>query len=56
MAPRLTIGQVAKSSGVAAKTIRSYEQIGVLRRVAIEAGPSWCHAVWTTRRTVKRRP
>jgi DNA-binding transcriptional MerR regulator len=30
MAARLTIGQVAKSSGVAAKTIRYYEQIGVL--------------------------
>jgi DNA-binding transcriptional MerR regulator len=30
MAPSLTIGQVAKSSGVAAKTIRYYEQIGVL--------------------------
>ena len=28
--PRLTIGQVAKTSGVAAKTIRYYEQIGVL--------------------------
>ena len=27
---RLTIGQVAKTSGVAAKTIRYYEQIGVL--------------------------
>lgn len=30
MAFRLTIGQVAKASGVAAKTIRYYEQIGVL--------------------------
>lgn len=30
MAPSLTIGQVAKSSGVAAKTIRYYEQVGVL--------------------------
>jgi len=30
MAPKLTIGQVAKTSGVAAKTIRYYEQIGVL--------------------------
>jgi MerR family transcriptional regulator, copper efflux regulator len=30
MAPSLTIGEVAKSSGVAAKTIRYYEQIGVL--------------------------
>ena len=30
MAPSLTIGQVAKASGVAAKTIRYYEQIGVL--------------------------
>ena len=30
MAPSLTIGQVAKTSGVAAKTIRYYEQIGVL--------------------------
>lgn len=30
MAASLTIGQVAKSSGVAAKTIRYYEQIGVL--------------------------
>jgi DNA-binding transcriptional MerR regulator len=30
MAPSLTIGQVAQSSGVAAKTIRYYEQIGVL--------------------------
>ena len=30
MASRLTIGQVAKTSGVAAKTIRYYEQIGVL--------------------------
>jgi MerR family transcriptional regulator, copper efflux regulator len=30
MAPNLTIGQVAQSSGVAAKTIRYYEQIGVL--------------------------
>jgi DNA-binding transcriptional MerR regulator len=30
MAPSLTIGQVAKSSGVPAKTIRYYEQIGVL--------------------------
>jgi DNA-binding transcriptional MerR regulator len=31
MADRLTIGQAAKTSGVAAKTIRYYEQIGVLR-------------------------
>jgi DNA-binding transcriptional MerR regulator len=30
MVPRLTIGEVAKTSGVAAKTIRYYEQIGVL--------------------------
>ena len=30
MAQALTIGQVAKSTGVAAKTIRYYEQIGVL--------------------------
>jgi len=30
MPDRLTIGQVAKTSGVAAKTIRYYEQIGVL--------------------------
>jgi len=30
MAQSLTIGQVAKTSGVAAKTIRYYEQIGVL--------------------------
>jgi MerR family transcriptional regulator, copper efflux regulator len=30
MAFRLTISQVAKASGVAAKTIRYYEQIGVL--------------------------
>jgi DNA-binding transcriptional MerR regulator len=30
MVPSLTIGQVAKTSGVAAKTIRYYEQIGVL--------------------------
>ena len=30
MAASLTIGQVAKTSGVAAKTIRYYEQIGVL--------------------------
>ena len=30
MAPSLTIGQVAKTSGVAAKTIRYYEEIGVL--------------------------
>ena len=30
MAPTLTIGQVAKATGVAAKTIRYYEQIGVL--------------------------
>jgi MerR family gold-responsive transcriptional activator of gol and ges genes len=30
MAPSLTIGEVARSSGVAAKTIRYYEQIGVL--------------------------
>ncbi len=30
MTPSLTIGQVAKTSGVAAKTIRYYEQIGVL--------------------------
>jgi MerR family regulatory protein len=30
MAPSLTIGQVAKTSGIAAKTIRYYEQIGVL--------------------------
>ena len=30
MASRLTIGQVAETSGVAAKTIRYYEQIGVL--------------------------
>jgi len=30
MPSRLTIGQVAKASGVAAKTIRYYEQIGVL--------------------------
>jgi MerR family gold-responsive transcriptional activator of gol and ges genes len=30
MAPSLTIGQVARVSGVAAKTIRYYEQVGVL--------------------------
>ena len=30
MADRLTIGQVAKTSGVGTKTIRYYEQIGVL--------------------------
>ena len=30
MASRLTIGQIARTSGVAAKTIRYYEQIGVL--------------------------
>ena len=30
MERRLTIGRVAKTSGVAAKTIRYYEQIGVL--------------------------
>lgn len=30
MARALTIGQVAKATGVAAKTIRYYEQIGVL--------------------------
>ncbi len=30
MAPTLTIGQVARSTGVAAKTIRYYEVIGVL--------------------------
>ena len=30
MAHALTIGQVAKTSGVAAKTIRYYEEIGVL--------------------------
>ena len=30
MERRLTIGQVAKTSGVAAKTIRYYEEIGVL--------------------------
>ncbi len=30
MASSLTIGQVAKTSGVAVKTIRYYEQIGVL--------------------------
>jgi DNA-binding transcriptional MerR regulator len=30
MAHTLTIGQVAKTSGVAAKTIRYYEEIGVL--------------------------
>ena len=30
MPSRLTIGQVAKTSGVAAKTIRYYERIGVL--------------------------
>ena len=30
MERRLTIGRVAKASGVAAKTIRYYEQIGVL--------------------------
>jgi DNA-binding transcriptional MerR regulator len=30
MADRLMIGQVAKTSGVGAKTIRYYEQIGVL--------------------------
>lgn len=30
MAHTLTIGQVARTSGVAAKTIRYYEQIGVL--------------------------
>ena len=30
MAERLTIGQVAKTSGVGTKTIRYYEQIGVL--------------------------
>ena len=33
MAPGLTIGQVAKTSGVAAKTIRYYERIGVLVHV-----------------------
>ncbi len=30
MTPALTIGQLAKATGVAAKTIRYYEQIGVL--------------------------
>src|SRR4029450_10179789 len=30
MVPSLTISQVAKTSGVAAKTIRYYEEIGVL--------------------------
>jgi MerR family transcriptional regulator, copper efflux regulator len=30
MAASLTIGQVAKTSGIAAKTIRYYEEIGVL--------------------------
>lgn len=30
MAPVLTIGRIAHSGGVAAKTIRYYEQIGVL--------------------------
>jgi DNA-binding transcriptional MerR regulator len=30
MVPSLTIGRVAKTSGVAAKTIRYYEQIGVV--------------------------
>lgn len=30
MAQALTIGQVAKTTGVAAKTIRYYEQIGIL--------------------------
>ena len=30
MAQTLTIGEVAKTSGVAAKTIRYYEEIGVL--------------------------
>jgi len=30
MVPSLTIGQVAKTSGVAARTIRYYEEIGVL--------------------------
>jgi DNA-binding transcriptional MerR regulator len=30
MPPALTIGQLAKATGVASKTIRYYEQIGVL--------------------------
>jgi hypothetical protein len=30
MTPALTIGQLAKATGVASKTIRYYEQIGVL--------------------------
>jgi DNA-binding transcriptional MerR regulator len=34
MAPRVTIGRVARETGVPAKTIRYYEQIGVLPRPA----------------------
>ena len=30
MPPALTIGQLAKATGVTSKTIRYYEQIGVL--------------------------
>jgi hypothetical protein len=44
MAPSLTIGQVAKTSGIAAKTIRYYEQIGVLpapSRAASGYSPAW---------------
>ena len=32
MAPAMTIGQLAQATGVSAKTIRYYEQIGVLPR------------------------
>ena len=42
MERRLTIGRVAKASGVAAKTIRYYEQIGVLpapSRGVLNGGP-----------------
>jgi DNA-binding transcriptional MerR regulator len=32
MAPTLTIGQVARATGVPARTLRYYEAVGVLRR------------------------
>lgn len=38
MAKALTIGQVAQETGVAAKTIRYYEQVGILPRAGRSVG------------------